>query len=129
MSDDNDDETYRRYQPPQRERAPSNGDTSNLRRLQVNALNVIGWVAALSTISIWLGWSWLSSRITNLEQPGGSTPMSLESRVRFNEEDKEHNRLEAEDSKIWVKIGTLEQRIRDLENQNHNGRPHDPNDR
>ena len=87
-------------------------------RITISANTVLAWIVGISTIAIWLGWAWLNARINDVES-GKTTPMAMETRIKFQSSDAEHRHLEAEDARTEARLQAIEDRLRALEIQDH----------
>lgn len=66
------------------------GNTEQFERIKISATTVLSWLIGLSTVTIWLGWTFLWFRIDALEDGGNRVEVQIYERI--------HN---LEDHVVW----------------------------
>lgn len=85
-----------------------------IERVRVSVPTVISWVAAILSVTVWLGWASLGNRIDKLES-GNTTPMGETTRIRFEQIDRARARIDQQFDRHDERLDALEQRVRALE--------------
>lgn len=79
----------------------------------IRASTVISWIAAILSVTVWLGWVALDARITKLEN--GGAPMDDVAKAKFDHFYSEHARIDRVLDRVVDRIDAMDRRVDTLE--------------